>query len=187
MPRENGSDEGHSLTPDFKKETSDPVVPLSSAHNQSPANEQIYLSSVTKYMWDATPKCTPMTPKERFRLAVRKVIALRRISPVLASRGVGAEPGIDPRRVSAEVYYGGIKKDCAIHVFDYSPIQITCRQMTNKELVDFMGNPAASERGPWVKVRWIHVGGKSWDIIRALSLKYGMYSMLLRQVRGYLM
>jgi hypothetical protein len=51
-------------------------------------------------------------PIDRFRATVHKVIRLRRTSNIIADRGgVGAEPGIDPRRDSAYLTYGHIKQN----------------------------------------------------------------------------
>ncbi len=86
---------------------------------------------------------------------------------------VGAEPGVDPRRGSADIQYGGIRQNCVIEVFDYSSVRHSFGRMTNKEFVNFLGDEGASKPEPWVKVRWINIGGMSWDVIKAVSLKYG--------------
>ena len=121
-------------------------------------------------------------PKERFRNAVHRVMAMRRGASFLGGtiqRGVGAEPGVDPRRPSADNMYKHLDKRCAIEVVDYSSVRSERREMNNEEFVDFMGigagqdgedNPPA--RAPWVKVRWINIGGISWDVIKAASLRY---------------
>lgn len=97
----------------------------------------------------------------------------------MVQRGVGAEPGIDPRRASAFVNYGHIKQQCLIEVADYSAVRSSFGRMTNAEFVQFMGNTQASAREPWVKVRWINIGGISWDVISALAMKYGACPFLL--------
>jgi Mg2+ and Co2+ transporter CorA len=50
------------------------------------------------------------------------------------------------------------------------------------EFINFLSNPRACEREPWVKVRWINVGGISWDVIRALALKYDLHPLSLEDV-----
>lgn len=100
-------------------------------------------------------------------------MALHRTSSVIASHGAGAEPGVDPRRASADVQYGGIKQNCIIQILDYSSVRNSFGQMTNEEFVHLLENSAASAREPWVKVRWINIGGISWDVIKAVSIKYG--------------
>ena len=111
-----------------------------------------------------------MSPGDRFRRAVRKIIALR--------RGVGAEPGIDPRRQSAFLTYGHVRQNCLIEIADYSSVRSSFRCMTNSELIRLLADTRASAKEPWVKVRWINVGGISWDVISALAIKYGMYVVL---------
>ena len=114
---------------------------------------------------------------ERFRASVRKVIHLNRGSSALSTRGIGAEPGVDPRRHSAFLNYGHIKQKCTIELVDYGSVRASFGKMQNEGFVEFMNNEHASRREPWVKVRWINIGGVSWDVISALALKYGMYPL----------
>lgn len=51
-----------------------------------------------------------MTPKDRFRSSVRKIIQMRRMSSFMTTGRIGAEPGIDPRRHSAYMNYGHIRQ-----------------------------------------------------------------------------
>lgn len=92
---------------------------------------------------------------------------------MMTRRGVGAEPGIDPRRESAFMNYGHIRQKCLIEVVDYSAVRSSFGRMTNTEFVRLISDERASAREPWVKVRWINVGGISWDVISALAIKYG--------------
>ncbi|KAI0370066.1 hypothetical protein BV20DRAFT_1019543 [Pilatotrama ljubarskyi] len=123
-----------------------------------------------------------MTPAERFRSTVRKVMAMRKTSSFMVRRGIGAEPGVDPRRASAYLSYGHIRQQCLIEVNDYSTMRTSFGRMTNAEFVRLLADPSASRREPWVKVRWINVGGISWDIISALALKYDMHPLALEDV-----
>jgi len=121
---------------------------------------------------DYTPTVPQRTPKERFRAAVRKVIALHTTSAILRG-GLGAEPGVDPRRHSAFAAYGNVQQRCVIDIIDYSSVRYSYGRMMNNGFINFLQNPQASAREPWVKVRWINIGGISWDVISALALKYG--------------
>ncbi|ESK93464.1 putative magnesium -like protein [Moniliophthora roreri MCA 2997] len=123
-------------------------------------------------------------PRERFRSAVRKVMAMHRSATMLHMRigGVGAEPGLDPRRASADLEFGKIRQDCVIEVLDYSSLSHMYGRMTNKEFVNFMADSKANKREPWVKVRWINIGGLSWDIMKAVSLKYDIHPLALEDV-----
>lgn len=60
-----------------------------------------------------------------------------------------------------------------IEVSDYSSIRSNFRKMSNGEFVDLMDDDNASQREPWVKVRWINIGGLSWDVIKAVAIRYG--------------
>ncbi|KAF7345241.1 Magnesium-like protein [Mycena sanguinolenta] len=187
MPRENSfsDSDGRSLTPDLEE-----------AVNTSPPASPDYATSIpfTRLTLRETRTRTSsrsrpagirppvLDPKERFRNAVRKVIALHRGLNVLTRRGAGAEPGVDPRRAGADAQYGGIKQDCVIELADYSAVRSSFGRMTNNEFVDLLADPAASAREPWVKVRWINIGGMSWDVMKALSIKYDIHPLALEDV-----
>lgn len=57
---------------------------------------------------------------------------------------------------------------------DYSSVRSSFGKMSNRSFIDMMNHKGASEREPWVKVRWINIGGISWDVLSALALRYGM-------------
>lgn len=122
------------------------------------------------------------SPKDKFRGVVRKVIAMHRgtrfMTVGIDGEGprVGAEPGVDPRRASADLQYGHIHKQCEIEITDYSSVRSAIGRMTNREFIELMCDDEASQRPSWVRVRWINIGGVSWDVIKALSLRYGTYS-----------
>ena len=122
----------------------------------------------------SSPK-RPGAALDRFRASARKVMQMKRTSGAITSLvGVGAEPGIDPRRSYAYLTYGHIKAKCNIEMADYSAVRSSFGKMENKGIIEFLNNPRACEREPWVKVRWINIGGISWDVLSAVALKYGM-------------
>jgi hypothetical protein len=112
-----------------------------------------------------------LSAKDRFRSAVRKVIAVHRTATL--RRRPGAEPGVDPRRQSTYAAYGHIRQKCVIDVIDYSSLRCSFGRMSNTGFIQFLQNNQASAREPWVKVRWINIGGISWDVVSALAIKYG--------------
>lgn len=195
--------DGRSLTPDLEDEIAaaahSPVSPTAQQKPPSvkrsvehPRNhgkpslervEATYSSPAVFQHHDANPQ-TPsairpttqfqtLAPIDRFRSTVKKVMAMRRTSFMMTRRGVGAEPGIDPRRESAFLSYGHIRQKCLIEVVDYSIMRTSFGRMTNTEFVNLINDERASAREPWVKVRWINIGGISWDVISALAIKYG--------------
>ena len=205
MPRENSfsDSEGRSLTPDPEDEfvsspiyddpTADrlPDVRPSADHaNRSapPIVEEKHTQPHGKHGPTSAPTSPTgptvasahrpsfMTPKDRFRSAVRKVMAMRTTSSFMARSRIGAEPGVDPRRASAFMSYGHIRQQCLIEVNDYSTMRTSFGRMTNAEFVRLLADDKASVREPWVRVRWINIGGISWDVISALALKYGAWS-----------
>jgi hypothetical protein len=118
------------------------------------------------------------SPGDKFRAAVHKVIAMHRGTTFMSHSGkheprIGAEPGVDPRRASADLQYGHIRRECCIEITDYSSVRSTVRVMKNDEFINMMWDDEASKSPSWGKVRWINIGGVSWDVIKALSLRYG--------------
>jgi hypothetical protein len=74
----------------------------------------------------------------------------------------GAEPGVDPRRESIKRAYAHIHEECEVEVIDYSAQQVKFQQFNNESFLSFLDK---TDRSPPMKVRWINVGGISWDII----------------------
>ena len=186
--------EGRSLTPDMEDPFLDAIP-----HSHSPTSR-----SQSDHVADSRQKLSPRyptssskrsqqftaidstssrlawssaTPKDRFRAAVRKIIIMHKSATSFAKprTDVGAEPGVDPRRASADALYSGIRQDCDIEVIDYSAVRCSIRHMTNGEFSSLMQNPDSSKKEAWVKVRWINIGGLSWDVIKTLSIKYGKW------------
>ncbi|KAH9930279.1 uncharacterized protein B0H18DRAFT_873237 [Fomitopsis serialis] len=136
-----------------------------------------------------TAKSAPAAPlppgayKQRFRATVHRVMAMRRASTMMMSSGrIGAEPGIDPRRASANAHYGHIRQQCVIEIVDYSVTKCSVGRMGNRELVEMLGSQEASKREPWARVRWINVGGISWDVLSTLALRYDMHPLAIEDV-----
>ncbi|KDQ62923.1 hypothetical protein JAAARDRAFT_53142 [Jaapia argillacea MUCL 33604] len=198
MPRENSfSDEGRSLTPDLDEEYD--VAPTSPAEQPRPSlqvlppattdnentNRHGFPPQAPAEIYSAPadiPTRPTMTPKERFRASVRKVIHMRSMITATTAGAVGAEPGVDPRRHSAFLTYGHLREKCVIEVIDYSGTNISTGKMTNSEFVELLRDKRASTREPWVKVRWINVGGISWDVMSALAIKYDLHPLALEDV-----
>lgn len=122
------------------------------------------------------------SPKDRFRAAVRKVIFVHRTSSNILARRVGAEQGIDPRRNSTFAAFRNVHQKCVIDVIDYSSIRCSIDRMTNSAFIKFLQDRRASVREPWIKVRWINVGGISWDVICALAIKYDMHPLSVEDI-----
>lgn len=109
----------------------------------------------------------------RFKAASRTVMQAR----ALTTRGVGAEPGIDVRKGSAAMLYGHIHQKCEIEVIDFGEKHATFKLMDNEAFKIWSDSPG-SRRKANVQVRWINVGGLSWDVVSQLGLKYGMSASL---------
>jgi hypothetical protein len=64
------------------------------------------------------------------------------------------------------------RQKCEIEIIDYSSVRFDVRRLSNSEFVDMM-ETGSNERQPWARVRWINIGGISWDVMSALAIKYG--------------
>jgi hypothetical protein len=137
---------------------------------------------------DAPPVVEPApspapSPTDRFRATVQRVIELNRIATYVDTRTdtpraqLGREPGVDPRRRTAIMQYGHIREACRVSVVDYSALQLREQTMDNAEFVAWLKDEKAREREPWVKVRWINIEGISWDVVSALALEYGQFTL----------
>ncbi|KIK71539.1 hypothetical protein GYMLUDRAFT_186369 [Collybiopsis luxurians FD-317 M1] len=182
IPRNQFFAEPAAISPPPKKSTE------VSAPSASKSSSSLHKKQPPVTPMPTTPYSFPMStrpelaPRDRFRSTVRKVMAMRRTSTMLLNSNVGAEPGVDPRRATADIQYGGIKQDCVIELVDYNSTSISYGRMTNKELVNMLADENASARQPWAKVRWINIGGLSWDVIKAVSLKYDIHPLALEDV-----
>ncbi|KZT73375.1 hypothetical protein DAEQUDRAFT_721973 [Daedalea quercina L-15889] len=209
MPRENSftDSEGRSLTPDLEEammreaelRRSDSPAPMVTDEDGEKRQLDPEVVSAPDLFSSQQPASTTRSPAEpdfnhvlprayttpgdRFRSTVRKVMAMNRTaSSILVRPGIGAEPGVDPRRASANLAYNGIKQKCVIEVVDYSTMRTSFGRMTNNEFIKMLRSPSASRRDPWVRVRWINVCGISWDVISALALKYDMHPLAIEDI-----
>ncbi|KAK1224442.1 hypothetical protein PQX77_012664 [Marasmius sp. AFHP31] len=201
MPRENSfsDSDGVSLTPDLSDaEDNDApaaVSPTYSGRQRIPSPVQLAAalertqSNPGRPSQAGSSRVVPVSPVrptqrpiDRFRSAARKVMAMHRSTSMMVSGGVGGEPGVDPRRASADAQFGKVRADCVIQVVDYSSLKYSYGRMTNKEFVNLMADQRASKREPWAKVRWINIGGLSWDVMKAVSLKYNIHPLALEDV-----
>ncbi|KAF5386447.1 hypothetical protein D9757_005867 [Collybiopsis confluens] len=121
-------------------------------------------------------------PLDRLRAAVRKVIAMNQTSRVFTYFGAGAEPGVNARHMSADMRYNKTKETCNIRIVDYSAVSITSKSMSNTQLINLLSDPQVSEKPSWAKVRWIDIGGISWDVIKMLSIKYKIHPLALENI-----
>ncbi|BGP56130.1 hypothetical protein JCM8202v2_003741 [Rhodotorula sphaerocarpa] len=83
-------------------------------------------------------------------------------------------PGIDPRRVDIP----DLHCRCVLQAVDYSSERAEFSVLTNDSLPAFLEKP----RPEFAKVRWIHVNGLSWDVIKALSLHYNLHPLSLEDM-----
>ncbi|EJU02812.1 hypothetical protein DACRYDRAFT_115780 [Dacryopinax primogenitus] len=125
------------------------------------------------------PSSTPSRPNNLFRTSALKVLQMHRGSSAIQSPG--AEQGVDARRDSAAEHWGHIHQECAIEVCDYSSNNASFTRLSNAGLAEFLSG-RGKDRPAWAKVRWINVGGISFDVIRAIALRYDLHPLATEDV-----
>lgn len=192
MARENSfsDSDGRSLTPEMDEEAAGGAPPISPTYSQSHADNiptvQVHSPrpvkpELSRVRSETTASKAPgvrpgFDPMAKWQSLGRKVIQMHRSTTMLTTRGVGAEPGVNPRRASADQRFGHIKDDCVIEIVDYSAVRCSVGRMENKQFASLLKDHKASAQESWVKVRWINIRGISWDVIKAVAIKYGTCS-----------
>lgn len=113
--------------------------------------------------------------KSRMKLksAVNKVIATRRFLTQVKLEESGREPGIDPRRVELP----DLKQKVVVQVVDWCRNQAQFSVLTNEDVKGFLERP----RPAWAR-RWMHVNGRSWDVIKPIALAYNLHPLSLEDM-----
>ncbi|KAJ7702430.1 hypothetical protein B0H17DRAFT_1044315 [Mycena rosella] len=93
--------------------------------------------------------------------------------------GVGSEPGINPRGDNADQKYGHFSQKCVIQVTDFSNEHFAHTTLSNAEFVALMKEPKDQTTRP---LRWINVGGISWDVLSAMTLRYDLHALALEDI-----
>ncbi|KAG8947735.1 hypothetical protein FRC04_010509 [Tulasnella sp. 424] len=115
-------------------------------------------------------------PNARFRSVVTKVIRLNRL------RGLSDdEPGVNVASDAAAAIYGHIRERCSIDVMDYGPTKFRHTKLTNEELESHIAHESRT-RPLWAKVRWINIGGISWDVVKALAVRYEIHPLVIEDM-----
>ncbi|BGP49160.1 hypothetical protein JCM10450v2_005043 [Rhodotorula kratochvilovae] len=83
-------------------------------------------------------------------------------------------PGIDPRRVDIP----SLKCRTVIQVTDFAAHRAEFSVLTNETLCDFLEQP----RPEFAKVRWMHVNGLSWDVLKPLALHFDLHPLSLEDM-----
>lgn len=187
MPRsDSGDSSGASLTSDEEEFDAPGPAPASptyaSATPAQRARPAPRVDTGAKRTNGPASSRPPLGPHARkFRAAAQKLIQMHRTSTLISKMGVGAEPGVDPRRNSAHALYGHLTQLCSIDVSDYSAVRSNFKRYDNAGFRDWLAREDHKPE-PWVKVRWIHVNGISWDVLSMLALEYEIHPLALEDV-----
>nr|XP_031861972.1 uncharacterized protein CI109_002385 [Kwoniella shandongensis]KAA5529044.1 hypothetical protein CI109_002385 [Kwoniella shandongensis] len=103
-----------------------------------------------------------------------------------AAGGTGDEPGVDVKSKRDEEAYGHLKAKTHVKVVDYSSnpnedgMNLTC-DFPGERLREWLdgehGKRRLGEDGKPYGVRWIHVDGVSWEVVKTLVLHYGLHPL----------
>ncbi|GEM08042.1 recQ family helicase MusN [Rhodotorula toruloides] len=83
-------------------------------------------------------------------------------------------PGIDPRRVDIP----DLHCRSVIQVAEWSKERAEFTVLTNESVPGFLD----SGRSDFAKVRWMHVNGLSWDVIKPLALHFNLHPLSLEDM-----
>ncbi|GJJ74367.1 hypothetical protein EMPS_06725 [Entomortierella parvispora] len=104
----------------------------------------------------------------RFRKAAKKTMTARRFS-AYALRGQGVDA------TDMDSVLSCIETTVDVTVVDMNQSRCSKRQgMDNGEFLTWLQTP----RPEWSKVRWININGMSWDVIKAIAIKYAVEDLL---------
>ncbi|KAK3810357.1 MAG: hypothetical protein J3Q66DRAFT_352874 [Benniella sp.] len=181
--RSHNMDQDHSSTPMANlvdspiDEADEPVCPATGDEGQDMDNSQDsppakLLTSPIRVDSGIARSATMPDALSRFRKATRQVIAARRFSNY-AMRGQGVDA------TDMDSVFGCIENKVDVLAMDMDQTRYTKRvAMNNAEFLQWLEQP----RPAWSKVRWININGMSWDIIKAISIKYNLHQLAVEDL-----
>ncbi|KAF9125357.1 hypothetical protein BGX30_000507 [Mortierella sp. GBA39] len=108
----------------------------------------------------------------RFRAIANQAVAARRLSS-FALRGQGVDVS------DMDSIFSCIEGTVDATVMDMNQTQYTKRQgMANSEFLTWLQQP----RPEWSTVRWININGMSWDVIKAIAIKYDLHHLAVEDL-----
>ena len=115
-------------------------------------------------------------------------ILMSRSQSTLRRRPTGSEPGINPRGGNAGNDFVQ-SSPCLVEVMDYSTQHVASSRFSNAEFLQFLEKQTLEEENQHpdeASLRWINVGGISWDILSTLALRYGWRVINQRKAGAYI-
>ncbi|KAI8600526.1 hypothetical protein EDD21DRAFT_376938 [Dissophora ornata] len=134
---------------------------------------QLAKSSPMSPMSSDFARCSTLPGRmSRFKKATSQVMAIRRLSTI-AMRGQGVNAS------DMDSVFGCIESTVDVTVMDMDTAQYSKREgMNNSDFLQWLDEP----RPPWSKVRWININGMSWDVIKAVSIKYNLHHLAVEDL-----
>ncbi|KAI7832689.1 hypothetical protein BC939DRAFT_434072 [Gamsiella multidivaricata] len=108
----------------------------------------------------------------RFKKATDQIVAARRMS-TYAMNGQGVDVS------DMDSIFSCIESTVDVLAMDMDSARYTKRSgMNNEEFLMWLEQP----RPEWSKVRWININGMSWDVIKAISIKYSLHHLAVEDL-----
>ncbi|KAI1312287.1 hypothetical protein EDD11_002977 [Mortierella claussenii] len=109
----------------------------------------------------------------RFRAAGQKVVNTRRMTAyAVQGQGVDASSDLDS-------IFSCIEATVDVTVMDLNQSRYIKKEcLGNSEFLHWLKLP----RPAWSKVRWININGMSWDVIKAISIKYNLHHLAVEDL-----
>ncbi|EUC67428.1 CorA-like Mg2+ transporter protein [Rhizoctonia solani AG-3 Rhs1AP] len=147
----------------------------------SPISES--LSANMSQLLSVPPTQAP-SARDKFRSLVNKVINRRRacvaIQEVVAQNH-SLDQGADPRNKRTDLRFGSRITKCTIEVTHYSEAGCRTTPYNNAGLIELLKSDdlAGLQKG---EVRWINVAGISWDVVKALAIRFNLHPLSVEDV-----
>ncbi|WRT63134.1 uncharacterized protein IL334_000037 [Kwoniella shivajii] len=110
----------------------------------------------------------------------------RWMSTMAAGGGTGDEPGVDVKSKRDEEAYGHLKNKTKVTIVDYSSnpdednTNLRC-EFEGERLREWLdsdhGKRRTGEDGKPTGVRWLHIDGLNWEVIKTLVLHFGLHPL----------
>ncbi|GAA5853031.1 hypothetical protein JCM8547_004778 [Rhodosporidiobolus lusitaniae] len=124
------------------------------------------------------PGMSPRSSSDRLRRVAQALEAANILSLSPSGDWDTRPPGIDPHRVDIP----DLKCRCVMQVADWNADRVEFSVVTNKDGQEELKSFLEKGRPEFAKVRWIHVNGLSWDVIKPLALHYDLHPLSLEDM-----
>ncbi|KAL5637063.1 hypothetical protein ACGC1H_000886 [Rhizoctonia solani] len=148
----------------------------------SPISESLPLD-MSQLLSVPPPQDLP-SARDKFRSLVNKVINRRRACIAIqevVTQNHSLDQGADPRNKRTDLRFGSRITKCTIEVTHYSEGGCRTTPYSNTGLIGLLKGDSL-DRLQKGEVRWINVAGISWDVVKALAIRFNLHPLSVEDV-----